>query len=133
MITHIHHINFLVRDLEKAASAFTKLLGSAPVYEALPARGAMSARFKIGEVWLVLVSPVDETGVIAIQLEAQGEGLFLLSFGVDNIDKTLSEMTDLQSVGIQRKGLADWQVQDIEADYSLPTILQLCQQGFISK
>lgn len=133
MITHIHHINFLVRDLEKAASAFTKLLGSEPEYEALPARGAMSARFKVGEVWLVLVSPVDESGVIATQLEAQGEGLFLLSFGVDSIDKTLTETKNSRPVGTQRKGLSDWQVQDIETSYSLSTIIQLCQSNSISK
>jgi hypothetical protein len=50
MIKRIHHINFIVRDLEKALRRYKVLFGD-PVSEteSLPQRGVKLARFKVGE------------------------------------------------------------------------------------
>ena len=118
MSNRIHHINFLVRDLQPAVERYRALLAFEEVqFEDLPARGVKTARFKLGETWIVLVQPVDPTGIPARRLEEQGEGFFLISYAVDDLD----EATDLAiRAGVSvlghkvREGLSDWQVRDLD-------------------
>ena len=76
----IHHINFLVRDLDAAELRYRQLLGLGPALrEALPGRGVMTARFRLGATWLVLVQPIGDEGEPARLLRERGEGFMLLS------------------------------------------------------
>ena len=85
MITGVHHITLLVRDLEKAVLQWQQQLGiDAVLCDDLPGRGVKTARFKTGDVWLVLVQPVAD-GEPKRVLEERGEGLFLLSLGVESL------------------------------------------------
>ncbi|MEG3767608.1 VOC family protein [Alteromonas sp. 14N.309.X.WAT.G.H12] len=127
MVNNIHHINFLVRELDKAVAAFAKVTNSQPIFEALSSRGANSARFQLGDTWLVFVSPTDKNGIIASILEEKGEGVFLISFGTDDLSKTLDGLAGNPRNGQMRKGLANWHVQDISLDYDFGPILQLCE------
>ena len=99
--TGIHHVNFIVRDLDEAMPRFEKTLGLAPfeVVDHAP-RGARVARSRIGDSWFVLVSPCDPDSVPGRHLEEHGEGFFLLSLRVDE-------------VGNPREGILDWQVEDL--------------------
>tara|TARA_B100001063_G_C16654594_1_gene497766 strand:- start:127 stop:543 length:417 start_codon:yes stop_codon:yes gene_type:complete len=128
MIKNVHHINFLVKELDRAVAAFRKLSNVQPEFEALPSRGANSARFQLGNTWLVFVSPIDEHGTIASILKHKGEGIFLISFGSDDISKTLSGLPGNPRSGDARKGLANWHVQDVSLDYDFGPILQLCEE-----
>ena len=67
MAENIHHINFLVRDLESAVTTWEQILNT-PVTarDRLESRGIESARFRIGETWLVLVQPVRPDTVPAL-------------------------------------------------------------------
>ena len=115
--TRIHHINFVVRDLDEAMPRFQKALGLDPftVIEHRP-RGAQIARSKIGESWLVLVCPYDPDSVPGQHLARHGEGFFMLSVGYDDIVKQLER---LEASGVQvtdrkpREGILDWQIADI--------------------
>lgn len=117
MIKRIHHINFIVRDLEKALPRYKVLFGD-PVSESesLPQRGVKLARFKVGETWLILVEPVDDEGLPAKYLKQHGEGFFLISCQVDDVRKSAGIVS---SEGIDvldpfpRQGLDDWQVMDL--------------------
>ena len=52
-ISGIHHINFLVRDLDEAEPRYRELLGLEPALRGeLPGRGVITARFRLGESWL---------------------------------------------------------------------------------
>lgn len=97
----IHHINFVVRDLEEACARFRRELGL-PEFEVVDhaARGARVARSPVGESWLVLVAPYDPLSVPGRYLEQHGEGFFLLSLAVDELDDT-------------RQGILDWRVKDV--------------------
>ncbi|MBU2979359.1 hypothetical protein [Alteromonas sp. C1M14] len=128
MVKNIHHINFLVRELDKAVAAFAKVTDSQPIFEPLSSRGANSARFQLGDTWLVFVSPTDKNGIIASILEEKGEGVFLISFGTDDLSKTLDGLAGNPRNGQMRKGLANWHVQDISLDYDFGPILQLCEE-----
>lgn len=110
--TRIHHINFVVRDLEAAILRYETLLGLTPftiVEHAL--RGSRIATSPIGESMLVLVCPDDDQSVPGRFLRDRGEGFFLLSFGVQDLESALQEMP---GAGAIRRGIDDWRVADIE-------------------
>lgn len=131
MLTHIHHINLLVRDLEAMVATYRRAFGlPEPQLETLSGRGARTARFRIGETWLVLVQPLDPDGVPGRHLAEHGEGLFLLSLGVDDLDAAKQSLiasgTTLQ--GTERSGLANWRVQDLPINTFGAAQLQLCAE-----
>ncbi len=128
MIQHIHHINIVVRQLDEAIARYQLLLNAGPpVTEHLPNRGVLAARFLIGQTWLVLLQPVAD-GAPARALAEHGEGVMLLSFGVQNLG---DETEALRSRGIAidgppRLGLADWQVVDLDPAIQAGVTMQLC-------
>jgi methylmalonyl-CoA/ethylmalonyl-CoA epimerase len=127
----IHHINFIVADLDTAVEAYRDMLGLGPFeYEELPGRGVATARVRIGDVWLVLVSPRSEDSPAARYLEANGEGFFLMSFGVDDLDQAMAELARrgaLPADSAARTGILDWQVAGLETEHSLGAKFHLTQ------
>jgi len=127
----VHHINFIVADLDAAVQAYQKLLGIGPFeYEELPERRVSTARVRIGEVWIVLVSPHCENSVAGRYLEAHGDGFFLMSFGVDSLDQALVELAQRGALPAERAahaGLLDWRVADLETEDSLGVRFHLTQ------
>lgn len=129
MAGFIHHINILVEDLDNASRAFGALLHAQPTYESLPQRQAKTARFKCGDTYLVLVSPYTSDSALARRLASHGEGVFLMSFGVADLDDTLNTLLEEGAVTVseqERQGLSGWRVQDVELNYSVDTVIQLC-------
>ena len=74
-LTHVHHVNLLVRDLESAKRAYRAKFNIDFIDESLPSRGVLTSRFRIGESWLVLVQPNAE-GEPMRQLRERGEDCF---------------------------------------------------------
>jgi methylmalonyl-CoA/ethylmalonyl-CoA epimerase len=115
--TRIHHVNFVVNDLEEAMARFERVLGVDPfqVIDHRP-RGARVARTRVGESWLVLVSPYDPASAPGRHLAEHGEGFFLLSLGYEDI---VQQLERLEANGIDvidqapRQGILDWRVADI--------------------
>lgn len=99
----IHHVNFVVRDLDEARTRFEQQLGLEP-FEVVDhvTRGARVARSRIGNSWLVLVAPYDPESIPGRHLAEHGEGFFLLSLGVDALENP-------------RAGILDWRVEDVAA------------------
>ena len=128
---NIHHINFVVANLDHAVERFEGILGQ-PVTarDALPNRGALTARFKLGRSWLVLVQPVDPEGAPGQHLARHGEGFFLCSFGVDDLDAHLDRLgaTGIPLAGRSRQGLDNWWVQDLDPDHTLGEHLQFTEE-----
>lgn len=131
-VNSIHHINYVVKDLTLSADYFSRLFNCEPITEVLSKRGVKTARYPVGDAWFVLVQPLNNHGEVARILAQRGEGLFLLSFGVDDLSNTLD---DLQTRGIlpdekgARAGLDTWTVNDIQPPFPLSCILQLCQDS----
>ena len=130
-IRGIHHINFLVRDLEEAVRRYSELFGLENfIIEPLASRGVLTARVALGNQWLVLVQPVDSDGLPARHLAKHGEGFFLMSLAVDDLSSAVArvklaggEMTS----DTPRAGLLEWQIQDVAADHVFGAFVQLCQ------
>lgn len=128
----IHHVNFIVADLDAAVRAYQRILGIGPFeYEELPQRGVSTARVRVGETWLVLVSPHRKDSVAGRYLDAHGEGFFLMSFGVDNLDQAIAELAQRGAVAADRTaraGLLGWQVADLDTEDSLGVRFHLTQE-----
>jgi len=131
-INEIHHINYVVKDLDIHTTYLEKLLSCKPVIEDLTGRNVKTARFPVGNAWLVVVQPLSDEGEVARILAERGEGLFLLSLGVDSLESSLKQ---LSKQGIQadskgpRKGLDTWLIQDLDCPPGLASVLQLCQNS----
>lgn len=127
----IHHIDVVVRDLDRAEEQYRKILGIEPIQrESLSARGIDLVRFRVGETWLILVQPTDETGSVAGFLREHGEGFFHMAVEVDDIE---AETNALQANGVRlantepRIGIDGWKLVDIELEETLGAMIQLVE------
>jgi methylmalonyl-CoA/ethylmalonyl-CoA epimerase len=131
MLDSVHHINILVRDLGRARARLAQALGvEFGPQEALPARGAIAARARIGATWLVLVQPTDPDGVPGQRLAARGEGVFLVSFGVADLDVAIASLAARGvacTTSEPRRGLDDWRIIDTVLGDEFGVELQLCE------
>jgi methylmalonyl-CoA/ethylmalonyl-CoA epimerase len=133
ILKRVHHINFVVKDLEQAVARYQDILGVVLTQrDELPDRGVKIARARVGETWIVLVQPTDSEGVPAKHLERHGEGFFLISYQVEDVSAAASNVT---AAGVDpvssepRQGLDDWQVLDLPADDLFGVSTQLVQSA----
>ena len=120
MIGKIHHINFLVRDLEEAVIQYKALLQiDQVVFEELPQRNVSTARFRVGETWVVLIQPHDQDSIPGRHMQEHGEGFFLISYQANDLEAESARIAET-GIGVldlkPRYGLDDWLVKDLSAD-----------------
>lgn len=131
MIKRVHHINFLVKDLEQAVERYQKLLGiTISQRDELPERGVKTARVRLGETWIVLVQPTASNGVPARHLQQHGEGFFLISYQVEDLAIAAAKVAASSGTAViakPRQGLDDWQLLDLSADDLFGVSTQLVQ------
>lgn len=123
MANAIHHINWLVHDIKASSQQFNQFLQQNAEIEYLPGRDVDTARYKLGDAWLVLVAPRASDSTVGRILEKRGEGLFLLSISTFDVlsDQQLMQM-DPQG---KRQGINDWLVWDVNSVSNDTSILQL--------
>ena len=117
-LTHVHHVNILVRDIESAKREYRAKFNIDFIDETLPSRGVYTSRFRVGESWIVLVQPVAE-GEPMRQLRERGEGLFLLSLGVVQTESLAeaslnNDVRASSTASKVRDGIAGWRVADVQ-------------------
>jgi len=131
MLKKVHHINFLVSDLEEASSRYRSIFGVEPgKIEFLPERGVKLARFRLDNVWIILVQPTDPDSMPARHLAREGEGFFLMSFQVDDIESASAQIKKQGGRVLDetpRHGLDDWKVVDIDPRDTFGARLQLVE------
>ena len=116
MIHSVHHINFLVRDLDAAVAKYERLLDrTVDSRDVLPDRGVNIARFNLGGTWIVLVQTTRSGTTSARHLEQHGEGFFLMSLEVDSLENEAQRLGDDAFATPSRTGLEDWVVRDLDA------------------
>ncbi|HZZ87281.1 MAG TPA: VOC family protein [Caulobacteraceae bacterium] len=89
MIESLDHIAVAVRDLDRAASAFGALLGRKADWRE-EAAGARHAWFQLANTAIDLVQadgPGESGERVRAQIDAHGEGLWGLAFGVPDLDE----------------------------------------------
>jgi len=131
MLKKVHHINFLVSDLEEASSRYRTIFGVEPGrIEFLPERGVKVARFRLDNVWIILVQPTDPDSMPARHLAKKGEGFFLISVQVDDIESAAAAVIKQGGAVLDktpRQGLDDWKVVDIDPRDTFGARFQLVQ------
>lgn len=132
MLKRIHHINFVVRDLDTAVKKYESLFGMKfREIEEHPERPVKIARHKIGDVWLVLVQPLDMDSVPGKILKQKGEGFFLISYEVEDVSGAINLIESKEGNMIDRqprRGISNWRVADMNADSMFGVLTQLCEE-----
>ncbi len=95
--TAIDHICIAVENLDKAKIIYREILGKDPDVEYIADSEKINvARYYIGEVALELMESTTPDGDVAKFINKRGEGVFLISYKVDDVEAKLS---DLKSKG----------------------------------
>ena len=132
MLKRVHHINFLVADLDKSIERYKDLFELESVeIEMLPERGVATARFDLDGVWIVLVQPVDDASEPARILREQGEGVFLISFAVDDLEDAREKLVAKGAISrsaTARDGLLNWRVIDLDPEAVFGAPVQLTEE-----
>jgi methylmalonyl-CoA/ethylmalonyl-CoA epimerase len=132
MPKRIHHINFVVHDLEAAVLKYQTLFGLGDCeYLDHPHRPVLTARFKIGESWIILLQPLDAESPPALHLQEHGEGFFLVSYEVDDLDGAVERVVKNGGVlrdNQARPGILNWKVVDLDPDSTFGFLMQLTEE-----
>ena len=99
MIKRLNGINVAVakEDLGEVVERWASVFGVKPVYYdpgdfAVP--GVIGAKLEIGGVEINIIAGEDDEGSIARFVSNKGEGVFLISFEVDNVEETTKEISE---------------------------------------
>jgi len=91
-IEKIDHISIAVRNLNKACKVYEDIMGleldSTYVSDEEKIR---VARYRVGDAWLELMEPTGE-GDVSRFLDKRGEGLFVISYKVPDVDSAMAEL-----------------------------------------
>jgi methylmalonyl-CoA/ethylmalonyl-CoA epimerase len=132
MLTGVHHINFLVVDLDAAIERYKDLFQLESIeVESLPERGVITGRFELAGIWIVLVQPVDDESEPARALRQQGEGVFLVSFAVDDLANAREMLVGkgvISEAAQARNGLLNWRVIDLNPESVFGAAIQLTEE-----
>lgn len=92
-ITNLDHVVIAVNDLEAATRTWQENFGLTLERSGENAgMGIKQAILPLGSAFIELISPLGEGGPVADALEKKGEGLYLISLAVDDMDQTLAEL-----------------------------------------
>jgi methylmalonyl-CoA epimerase len=132
VIKRAHHVDFVVRDLDRAAARFATVFGVEPrERERLEDRGVELVRFELGNLWIILVQPIRDDSPVQAFLDKHGEGFFHIAYKVDDVE---AEAERLESDGIRlmnrvpRLGVEGWKLIDIEMEDTFGVYTQLIQE-----
>ncbi len=92
-IERIDHICFAVKDLERTKNIYGENFGLAPTVEYVAESEYIKvARYYIGEVAVEFMESTSPEGEVAKFIKKRGEGVFLISYKVDDLDAALNEL-----------------------------------------
>jgi methylmalonyl-CoA/ethylmalonyl-CoA epimerase len=115
MFETIDHVGVAVLDLDQVAARYEAAFGMAVVHrETVESQGVEAALLEIGDGHIELLRPLAPETVVGRFIERRGEGLHHVAYRVDDIDATLSALSDAgvelidtePRVGIRRSRVA---------------------------
>jgi methylmalonyl-CoA/ethylmalonyl-CoA epimerase len=93
MITKVHHVGVVVRDVEAAMRFWRDTLGlHLHKMETMHDQGVKAALLNIGDSEVELLEPVVDDNGVARYLQRKGEGLHHICFQSDDIESDLSAL-----------------------------------------
>ena len=95
LLRRLDHVAILVRDTDAALSFYRDHLGlSVHSSEEIPTPHVRLTYLDAGNAYVQLVEPLDPDGPLVDALDANGEGLHHICFGVDDVGKAVAELSD---------------------------------------
>ena len=92
-VKEIDHICFAVRSVHEARKVYEGTLGLEPICEYVaPEESIRVIRYLVGSVAVEIMEPTTPACEVARFLDNRGEGLFLISYRVDNVQEALEEL-----------------------------------------
>ncbi|MGO9572056.1 MAG: VOC family protein [Desulfomonilaceae bacterium] len=92
-VKEIDHICFAVRSLDEGRKVYEGLMGLEPACEYVAQEESIRViRYYVGSLALEIVEPTDAISELARFLESRGEGVFLISYRVDDVQEALEEL-----------------------------------------
>ncbi len=92
-IERIDHLCFAVKDLDKAVQVYEDTLGLKPkFFYTEESEKIRVARYQVGEVAIELMESTSPDGEVAKFIRKHGEGFYLISYKVDDVEKGLKEL-----------------------------------------
>jgi len=89
----IDHICIAVKDLEQARRIYEETFGLEPAHEYVAeSENIRVARYYLGEVALELMESTTPDGDVARFIRKKGEGVFLISYRVEDVASGLAEL-----------------------------------------
>jgi len=94
-IEKIDHICFAVKDLEHTKKIYNLSFGLSPDLEYVAESEFIKVvRYYIGEVAVEFMEATSPKGEVAKFIEKRGEGVYLISYKVDELDSALNELRE---------------------------------------
>ena len=96
MVKQFYGLSIAVKDLDAAIKKYSTVLGVTPVpsdpsHFAYP--DMKGASFRLGEITIQLIASDNPDTSVSKFVERRGEGVFLISLLVDNLEKEMQELT----------------------------------------
>ena len=92
MLGRIHHVAYVVADIDAALERLGATFGLRPaIREVMADQGVEAALCGPAGGAVELIRPLDPEGAVARFLESRGEGLHHVAFEVDDLDAALAE------------------------------------------
>ena len=113
VLDHIHHISFVVANLDEVIARMERVLGVAVTERgSVPGRQAEVAVFKLANVSLEFVAPATPESALHQHLAECGEGFFHIGFGVADVALACARMKSdgINEVSEPYVGYKDWRI-----------------------
>jgi methylmalonyl-CoA/ethylmalonyl-CoA epimerase len=130
-VKSLNHVGIAVRSIDEQKAYYEQELGAQfESVEEVPSQKVRVAFFKIGDVRLELLEPIDPSSPVQRFLEERGEGLHHLAFTVDDIQARIAE---LKQSGLRmidespRPGSHHMQIAFIHPKSTFGVLTELCQ------
>jgi methylmalonyl-CoA/ethylmalonyl-CoA epimerase len=126
----LHHVGYVVADLDAAAANYQRLGFTAGERHEIPEQHIVAMTFRSGDGWLELIQPTDLEGPIARYMAKRGEGSHHVAFEVDDI---VAELARLKAEGVRlidetpRRGAHHWRIAFIHPEACNGVLTELVQ------
>ena len=127
--TRIDHVAVVAKDLEAAVATYQhnfdlEKAGGGEV----PSLGIHNAFLQIGGARIELMTPASATGPVAEFLEQRGEGMYLLSLEVEDLDEAVARLRDTGARVRVAEGLTGHRLAFVSPKSTHGVLLQLLER-----
>ena len=92
MITKVHHVSYVVSDLDAVMRFLREHLGMEPTWVSGVERGRLEATYAVGDGELQIKQPVRDDIGLAAYLRQHGPGVHHVAFATDALDELTSAL-----------------------------------------